>query len=374
MVTATAQVWNGSDFVPSDFVQKLTLYRTEGQHDVVSLKMNQGDNGGFAQLTGQPAILDINTGICRCVFHGYLDTAVPARRVGVIDSDVTIFGATSPLRNGHARAWIKMTPSQIALDVLAPYKLGLEIDAFADDIDFISQISGESDWQLLSRLAQLIGFSLTSDDVVVRMVDARAQEDRTPTMSYDTFTIAATARAGMSTNVVSFEVESTGTPQDQAYKDMFISGRDRWGQPFSYRPSFDTDETPSTTPDFTQVYDGTVTSLGDAMLEAQRVRRQARWTNKAKLVCHEFHENLRPGRCVLIIDYDGKYGGFWYVTDSRADFKVTDNLTTMEATLVRDTLNPIRKSAPARMPAARYPMARLTPEGWETDRHWEMVS
>jgi hypothetical protein len=110
------------------------------------------------------------------------------------------------------------------------------------------------------------------------------------------------------------------------------------------------------------------------MLEAQRVRRQARWTNKAKLVCHEFHENLRPGRCVLIIDYDGKYGGFWYVTDSRADFMVTDNLTTMEATLVRDTLNPIRKSAPARMPAARYPMARLTPEGWETDRHWEMVS
>ena len=127
-----------------------------------------------------------------------------------------------------------------------------------------------------------------------------------------------------------------------------------------------------TAPEFVGQHSGTFNSMEQAEIDARRVLRQARWTNIAEVTCLGYR-NMKPGRCVLINDRDGEYGGFWYVTDTCHTFDYMTQTTSTAASMCRDTTDLRTRQNAVRIDPLTYPTPRLSQGSWQSDRQWDKI-
>jgi hypothetical protein len=201
----------------------------------------------------------------------------------------------------------------------------------------------------------------------VRFVDVVQEVRRAGSIGYLTMVIPSLNDP--TTNVQSFHLLTSTTPPGAAYRNWKMAGTDSLRQRFAYEVSYARGAA-DLEPEFDAVHGGTFTSLGQAMIEARKVRRQARWTQTAQMAAYGFRD-LRPGRCALIVDRDGKYGGFWYIADVRHMFDNVKNLSATEATLCRSSMMVTPRHIT--IDPYRPPSLQLVGGRWQCDRFWRKV-
>lgn len=363
MVEINVRTFNGSQF-PHVSIGVLT--RNVDQHDSFQLvAVGKQDSTLRDSFPVQATWVD-TTG-SRVEFYGYIDMQNPTRAPKVGSNEYVIMGPTYVMRNGSARAWQRRLAHEILLEVMGPYKLAAEYDTYDIPIEYISQSATESDWQLLVKLADKIGYSLASEGVVVRFVDPGREGRRAAAGGYTPVSIPSGDLLNNS-GVSSFSVTATTTPTGSGYKDFFISGVDRLGQRFSYKPSYAPVQRQDIVPEVEAPFAGAVASLRDAMIEADRINRMSRWTQRADMsVVGKM--NASPGRSMMIVDGAKQYSGMWHVVGAQTVIMADDNATSADIVLCRDGAAAERLQVP---PVSRWrtPSPRLVNGRWQADRFW----
>lgn len=363
---ATVSVFDGERWVRLSTPLGATLLLTEAQHDSLVLDLVSDAVTVITAYPSAPVTVDLVHSGQRIIFYGYLDMAQPAVVAAVAPQNkVFLMGTTHVMRTSTARSWTMQWPTTIAQEVLRPYKLGLEMDSSEHPVDFLSQAQGESDWQLLCRLADTIGYSLSSAAGIVRMTDPTVELRRSVNRDY---TSIALPRPNGQSNVSVFKVTSTTTPTGSDYRDTIMKGVDNLGQAFTYRTTFE-QATKDIDPEFTVLSAKTFTCLGDAVLEAKRIRQQARFTKMAQAGITGYLP-AQPGRYVNVIDSDGIYNGWWYCTDVQYAF----NNQVGSTMLTLGYKAPSLSSSPIVISPQRPPKISLVTTRWQLDRDWTKIS
>jgi hypothetical protein len=365
-VQAEAFVHTGSSFEKLPPVTYLTLARSEALHDHVMLQFVSGYGSFLSKSPSAAVVVDVQHAGQRILFYGYLDVAQPAVVTAQNpDNRVNLLGVTHVMRTSTARSWTNQLPHVIVQDIMRPYHMGLEMDQTNEPCSYLAQTEGESDWQVLARLIDSMGYSLSCTDGIVRVVDT-SKELRRSALRHDVTQIALPRRRG-SSNVTRFQVTTTTTPSGTDYRDTLMYGIDSLGQHFEYRTSFE----PSSAdidPEFTVLSSKTFGSLQDAVTEARRVRSQARFTQVA-LAGISGYLQAQPGRYVAVHDVEGQYNGWWFCTDVKYAFSNT--VASTEMTLGYRSVSSLGNLA---VSPARRPSLALHNGRWQLDRDWTKVS
>ena len=224
-VTASLTVGDGSGPSPG-IVRSFSISQTEGQHDYISVRLDQFNSAAMFRSADAPVMLRWGASGVNRTMVGYADLIAPRRENDAPTGNPTlhILGATNLLRSGTQRAWSKASPFTIVSDILAPYRLGLEMDSFPRALPVFNQTNEESDWQCLARLAKLLGFSLTSDNTIVRIVDVDKELRRSLSRPLPKVAVPH-LRSATDLNV--FDVVKTGSPNGADYTCKQMTGIDR---------------------------------------------------------------------------------------------------------------------------------------------------
>lgn len=364
MVEINAQTFNGVVF---PHISIGVLSRTVGQHDCFQL-VTIGLNADVLESSYPVVITWVDAQKNRTYFYGYADMQAPTRSAKMSGNEYVVMGPTYVMRSGSARVWQRRLAHEIFTEVMAPYKLAVEYDTYEAPIEFFSQAAGESDWQTMAKLADRIGYSLASQDIVVRFVDPTKEAQRAAARG-GSVTIPAPNKTTANA-MASFSVSSTTTPTGLGYKDYVMSGVDRLGQRFSYRPSFAPVQRQDIPPEVEAPFPGTVATLQDAIVESDRIHRMSRWTQTAKMEIHG-STDLAPSYSINVNDPGLQYSGFWHVTGSQVVIQADDNISNSEITLCRDTGAVV--AAVRQMPLGSRPKPRLVNNQWQADKYWTVA-
>lgn len=360
----SAALWTGSEWFPLPGVLSMTLSQDEGQIDSLVVSLTSG--GRVDLLTKYPSAPIVATAD-RMRFSGYLDIGQPhitAQTAGLADTYLQLLGVPHVMRTSRARSWWNTSPMNIVTDVIAPYKLGLEMDYTPLTYDFASQSDGESDWALLSRMADGLGFSLTHHGGIIRLLDVSMEVRRAPSRSPQSLVLPKVE--GLRSNISSFRVSATTTPSGLDYRDTVIYGVDRLNQRFSYRTTFEPN-TAYLDSEFTSISTVTCSSLQDAVTEARRINQQARFTFTATAVITGYLP-IEVGRHVYVVDNNGTYTGWWYCMGASYAMAPQMTMTTI-------TLGKSARSSGALIDVApsRQPQLVLHNGHWQLDRAWRKI-
>ena len=352
-------------------VRRLALAMEEGLHDYVEVTLENYNPAVINNYAGKAVRIDTLLGNVPRSYVGYLDIAAPRLDRGFVTvlPSVHILGATSICRSGQQRIWHKVDPFDIASQVLAPYQLGLEMDRYPQLLHTMGQTSDESDWKFLRRLAQRLGYSLTSDGTTVRLLDVQKELQRCRSKVHNVYSIPANA-AGEA-NINTFTVEATGAPSDAQYTRTKMRGVDRWGVQFSYDTAFTKGQSAGIAPTLTIESGQSYRSLQEAMTEADRVNRQARFVYKATLTTNSLrHEH--PGSFAEFVDETRTYSGLWYVTEVKHEIDIAATKTITSVSAVREALEGDRRPLPALRDPRKFapPTPRFFQGAWRSSKQW----
>lgn len=374
-LSASLSVFNGPTSSSSiGAVRTVQIEQTEGKHDLVTVEFDLAAEAGLNSLNDQPGRFDITMNGYVQSYSGYLDVSSPGRTRGASQGRNTtayLMGLTNVCRNSHARSWRATNPFNIATAVLAEYQLGLEMDAYEGAIQYMSQSGEETDWRFLVRLASEMGYSLVSDGVIVRFVNAQREAQRAPARSCPILYLPPSVNNSR-VNVDSCSVKSSGSPMEADYRAKELTGVTETGELFSLdtrrvnaarpggiRPSF--------------FGPGTMTyqSMSDAMQEAERIRNQARWAFQLTAAISGTLD-VRVGRSVYCNDPYSLYSGYWYVTDVKHLINVVSGMFKTQFTACREELagtSPTIVGSPD-APGGQPPEAQLVAGRWRASKLW----
>lgn len=205
-------------------VDSLSVSQEVGKHDMFTAWLPRPEPIVAEDLKGYPCVLRWNGRSQARELRGFIDTVTGMQDQGTADKGglaVIGLGASTVMRNGAPRTWLRRTPHQIAKNILAPYRFGLITDKYVTSLDAFMQ-TGESDWQALARLADTTGMELIAHDTTIMIVDVRKAIGRS--MGKPIVTITDTTSLA--------QLETLSPP---GYDRYMFTGIDRLGAKFTVR-------------------------------------------------------------------------------------------------------------------------------------------
>lgn len=162
---------------PDITVLRYTMSKSEGAHDVVSLFVDSSTKSfDFTGLPGQRIEFDYGNLGAAATFQGYIQSVVPNNRlVGnntVLEQEIVCLGPTMIMKGNSPRFWTDMTATQVIADLCQLNQLGLS-DEFRNDEDPWRSLAQtcETDWEMIVRLANLIGARVVPQRGVIRLIN-----------------------------------------------------------------------------------------------------------------------------------------------------------------------------------------------------------
>lgn len=344
-------------------IRTLSLSEIEGTHQVCTVEVTPF---GLTVPNNAPVHFQwISDGRMR-TFIGYVDTPATAmsndgyRQL----TQLHCLGATSIARDQHQRQWVQTKPYDIAAEVVGNLRLGLYVDAYPEPLNALSQ-SGMSDWQLLRALASRIGYSLVANNNFIYLIDPVRERRRMARSETPVLSIPGQHSTG---TCLDFAAIDTNDPIGSGFQEVRMQGTDRLGNVFAYSTEYER-RLGDPKPTVSVASDRRFESLGQAITEARRVRRQARWTSQAMFSCVG-SPVLRPGRYVALLDPQRVYSGDWYVTQVEHQLSITADNYQCALTVCRDAT-----MDPPTVPEDRFEDNRVqhvlrSNMKWTSDRSW----
>ena len=144
-----------------------SLYQVAESHDVLILTFKGKpylEETNF--VSSDPVIFRYSTGPNKSVFNGYIYRIMPIADVKTNMTKMICLSASYVLKNGGQEIFKNVTSDQVLSKVCARHGLASVTQRHPRVRDVIVQ-SGETDWQLLQRLARQTGFALKVENTTV---------------------------------------------------------------------------------------------------------------------------------------------------------------------------------------------------------------
>jgi phage protein D len=154
--------FNGIDGAPF----RLSHFRytqAKYQHELAYLTFNEWDTSIDFIKPGIPVDFEIKDpkGVKR--FYGYVHHVEPSKTPGSDNVTVVVIGASYLLKQARQEVYKNITASELAISIAKRYNFSYGVTPHPRVYPQIAQ-SGQSDWQLLVRLAKQCGYSLRAEN------------------------------------------------------------------------------------------------------------------------------------------------------------------------------------------------------------------
>lgn len=146
------------------------LYQVVEAHDVLVLTFKgkpESDLTNF--VSGDPVVFSYSSGANKSKFNGYIYKIRPVTNMKTHMIRIICVSASYVLKNGAQKIFKNVTADQVVSKVCARHGLATVTQRHPRLRDNVSQ-SGETDWQLLQRLARQTGFALKCENTTVFFV------------------------------------------------------------------------------------------------------------------------------------------------------------------------------------------------------------
>lgn len=331
--------FNGIDGAPF----RLSHFRytqAKYQHELAYLTFNEWDTSIDFIKPGIPVDFEIKDpkGVKR--FYGYVHHVEPSKTPGSDNVTVVVIGASYLLKQARQEVYKNITASELAISIAKRYNFSYGVTPHPRVYPQIAQ-SGQSDWQLLVRLAKQCGYSLRAENTELYfkpldedfsaykgeaprfyMNDANNPEGSTiysfkpivgETLSFDdSGTKSATAISGMS-----IRDAKTAFAVTKQNSEVTV----RTGKQKEFFDRFDTHTV--------------VTDYASAVYEAEALDMLTRYPYRASVEVLGNTE-LKPDMPVYLEGLGEDYSGYWTIIDTE---HIIDNLVyTTKLTVGLDSL------------------------------------
>ena len=149
-------------------INKVDLHLAENQHDLLVFDIAGIPPRAITDYYNKPVYAKIHTGgNFYQEFHGYVEDVRPASRTefGLMNNSpfqeakIVCLGVSYIMRGATSKVWANYRLSDIARELCQKYGFSLDVAADPSIHESLLQ-TNESDWQFLSRYAQLLGYSV----------------------------------------------------------------------------------------------------------------------------------------------------------------------------------------------------------------------
>lgn len=359
-MTPLHRLWIGSALVnPNTFIET-EIRQSVNRHEHIDIRVKASRPQEYLSAIEAPLYVQWGRRLLRD-FHGYVQTIEPRHDItsyeGIDPYTITALSASSVLRDEHARAWRSRTIPSVMAEVCN----GAGLYFLADEHDYVWDNlvqTGESDWQFVVGLADLIGYHLITRSAMVRLVDP-----------YKTIRSAPVA-ALFSTNssILSFRPILEYNTSD--YGEYTIDTMDDRGQYVQMTSAAMV--TPRTTgrvaipPTKRKRLTLPVGNTIEARIAIEAEQRR-HWPLRAMLRANGA-TSVQPGVLVFIEGVQAEYGGLWYVLDSY--HRLNTNEHTLECTLVKDAVVGAGRTTAPTEGSRKQPNIQLDPATGRWRSQW----
>jgi len=331
--------FNGIDGAPF----RLSHFRytqAKYQHELAYLTFNEWDTSIDFIKPGIPVDFEIKDPKGVKKFYGYVHHVEPSKTPGSDNVTVVVIGASYLLKQARQEVYKNITASELAISIAKRYNFSYGVIPHPRVYPQIAQ-SGQSDWQLLVRLAKQCGYSLRAENTELYfkpldedfsaykgealrfyMNDANNPEGSTiysfkpivgETLSFDdSGTKSATAISGMS-----IRDAKTAFAVTKQNSEVTV----RTGKQKEFFDRFDTHTV--------------VTDYASAVYEAEALDMLTRYPYRASVEVLGNTE-LKPDMPVYLEGLGEDYSGYWTIIDTE---HIIDNLVyTTKLTVGLDSL------------------------------------
>jgi hypothetical protein len=310
------------------------------QHELAYLTFNEWDTSIDFIKPGVPVDFEIKDPKGIKKFYGYVHHVEPNKTPGSDNVTVVVIGASYLLKQARQEVYKNITASELAISIAKRYNFSYGVTPHPRVYPQIAQ-SGQSDWQLLVRLAKQCGYSLRAENTELYfkpldedfsvykgeaprfyMNDANNPEGSTiysfkpivgETLSFDdSGTKSATAISGMS-----IRDAKTAFAVTKQNGDVTV----RTGKQTEFFDRFDTSTV--------------VTDYASAVYEAEALDMLTRYPYRASVEVLGNTE-LKPDMPIYLEGLGEDYSGYWTIIDTE---HIIDNLVyTTKLTVGVDSL------------------------------------
>jgi phage protein D len=331
--------FNGIDGAPF----RLSHFRytqAKYQHELAYLTFNEWDTSIDFIKPGIPVDFEIKDPKGVKKFYGYVHHVEPSKTPGSDNVTVVVIGASYLLKQARQEVYKNITASELAISIAKRYNFSYGVTPHPRVYPQIAQ-SGQSDWQLLVRLAKQCGYSLRAENTELYfkpldedfsaykgealrfyMNDANNPEGSTiysfkpivgETLSFDdSGTKSATAISGMS-----IRDAKTAFAVTKQNSEVTV----RTGKQKEFFDRFDTHTV--------------VTDYASAVYEAEALDMLTRYPYRASVEVLGNTE-LKPDMPIYLEGLGEDYSGYWTIIDTE---HIIDNLVyTTKLTVGLDSL------------------------------------
>lgn len=352
-------------------IQTVKLMLGEDKHDTLVLSISGVDPKLVTQMLQRPVFAQLAVGASTHTFCGYVYSTNPVSksREGQINrsplqnTEVICLGMSSALRGKKARTWQDVTLSRIVNELSKTYQFSYSIPQDFTVLPRILQ-SEESDWELLVRVADFLGFSVNLHGSHLSIWDRNTYLARrsfyAEAFPHSTVKAARFDQPGMILELYgNFEPVSVYVADGV---DILNTPTGRIG-PFP-RSTGAGKEVQTLYVNQRPINSATI-GLSERTIKGTR---KHTYPYKVHLymkgIC-----GVTPGSILSIKDYDSYFDGYWCVTEVTQTLRRDQFLTEVHA--VRDTTNELPPSLPPAIKVSPVPAPLLIGGVWRSAKQLE---
>lgn len=341
------------------------------QHELAYLTFNEWDTSIDFIKPGIPVDFEIKDPKGTKKFYGYVHHVEPNKTPGSDNVTVVVIGASYLLKQARQEVYKNITASDLAIAIAKQYNFSYGVTSHPRVYPQIAQ-SGQSDWQLLVRLAKQSGYSLRAENTELYfkpldedfaaykseaprfyMNDANNPEGSTiysfkpivgETLSFDdSGTKSATAISGISLR----EAKTAFAVTNQKSETSIRTQRQN-----EFFDRFDTSTV--------------VTDYASAVYEAESLEMITRYPYRASVEVLG-NTDLKPDMPIYLEGVGADYSGYWTIIDTE---HIIDNLVyTTKLTLGIDSLGKanVWKDGKSLATAPNPDLRTITPGTYQTN-------
>lgn len=365
--------------VPDTQIASVELTFSENKHDIATITYSGFPGIAVTSYRGLPVRILVGNNEANTIeFVGYVAyVEIEANtRMGIVNNSliqmakVVCFGSSYQMKSLRSTTYAKKTLKQLTEVIANKYGFSYSVPNNNYVFPLISQ-SGISDWELLIKTANKIGYSVVATGTHINVYDPySAYYKQMPATVLRTITNleGEDRRPG---NIYEFKgFFGDVTPQSQS-PETVIKSLDNLGKEFKYTSSQDSTSGLGTKPSARFTNEIIIDSTDKSSLEQyikQYTRRSYGMTATASVIGVS---SATPGRLAKIEAYDSQFDGYWLIEEATHLINTKHYITTLK--LKTDSLSTsplvLGKNATYKTP----PSSKLANNIWKSSTEFAHV-
>jgi len=306
-------------------LQRISLEQRENHHDMLTLDFSGFSPDLFGEYLEKPVSVSISyPNLKECSFYGYITFIEPisVTNQGLVDNSpfqmirIYCISASYLMKSKVSKAWDGATLYDVATEIANKYDFSLSIPKDSYRFTRIVQ-TAESDWELLVRLSNQLGYSVTVHGTHIHIWDSYKALKRG--ISYAPLNTIKGLNGDVTPDlgqIIMFEAQYGALTPEANRAPNTIHVLDRDGKTFSISSAL-LEETSRLGTPIQSIFSNVLNKNADTYEMGNRIVSASLrdgFSVTAKVMITGL-PILKPGSIVKINKYESDFDGYWYVQE-----------------------------------------------------------